>query len=626
MEIYFPHDKIRASQKELVEEIYKALGKSSSLLAQAPTGTGKTASSIAPALTYVLKNKEKNLKVIFVTPKHTQHRIAIDTARLIKEKYKLDFGVVDLIGKRWLCAHSGSELLMPSEFSEYCREMIENDECLHYKNIKSKKPTAQTESFLRELKTKIIHVEEQKKLSLKHNLCPYEVACLLAQDAKLIIADYYHLLSPGVRETFLKKTNSELKNLIIIFDEAHNLPEKTRDVMSTETSTIAMESSAKEASTAGYKEIADDIIKLKSEIENLAKQKLSIEITEILIAKEEIKNAVEKIAGYEEFLGNVELIAEEMHEAKKKSYASSLSLFLQAWLGPDESFIRIIKRCFTSKGKPYLKVAYRCLDPSLILKPLAESAYSFIAMSGTLTPINIYADLFGIKSNNLEFPSPFPVRNKLNIIIPDTTTKFTMRDEKMYKRIADYCAKITNIVPGSSAIFFPSYNLRDKIYSMMENSSEKTIFLETQKMTKQDKSDLIEKFKKYKDAGAVLLGAAAGNFGEGLDFKDNLLKCVIIVGLPLSKPDLETQELIKYYDKKYSKGWEYGYTLPALTKCLQNAGRCIRSETDKGIIVYLDERFVWGNYSKYFPKTDYIRITKEPLPLMNEFFKENFKQ
>lgn len=625
MEIYFPHEKVRSAQKELLKEIYKAIESSSSLLAQAPTGIGKTASSLAPAITYAIKSRE-NLKVLFVTPKHTQHRIAIDTARLLKERYNLGLVVTDLIGKRLLCSHPGAEIMMPAEFGEYCRELLAKDQCSFYSNTKTKKPGSQTESVLKQLKKTILHVEEQKHLSMRNKLCPYEIACLLAQESKLIIADYHHILNPSIRENFLRKTNTLLSDLIIIFDEAHNLPERTREIMSSETSTIIIENAVKEANFAKYRDIAEDIQKLKQELESLAKERLSIEENEKLITKQDLTKRLEKILDYEEFLGNLELIAEETHEHKRRSYASSLSLFLQSWLGPDESFIRILKRGFTSKGKPNIKISYRCLDPSLILKPLAESCYSFIAMSGTLTPIEIYSDLFGIKSRNVELPSPFPVQNKLNIIIPDTTTKFTMRNEMMYKRIADYCARLTNIVPGSSAVFFPSYNLRDTIYNLMQNHSEKTIFLEMQRMSKQDKSELIERFKRYKEQGAVLLGVSAGNFGEGLDFKDNLLKCVVVVGLPLSKPDLETQELIRYYDKKYGKGWEYGYTLPALTKCLQNAGRCIRSETDKGVVIYLDERFTWQRYSQYFPKTENIRITKEPVHLMNEFFKENFSK
>jgi len=116
------------------------------------------------------------------------------------------------------------------------------------------------------------------------------------------------------------------------------------------------------------------------------------------------------------------------------------------------------------------------------------------------------------------------------------------------------------------------------------------------------------------------LGIATGSFGEGIDLMGDFLKAVIVIGLPLEKPNLETRELIDYYDKKFGKGWDYGYILPAITKALQNAGRCIRSETDKGVIIFLDERYAWPNYRRCFPVDMDFRITKQYEALIKEFY------
>ena len=115
---------------------------------------------------------------------------------------------------------------------------------------------------------------------------------------------------------------------------------------------------------------------------------------------------------------------------------------------------------------------------------------------------------------------------------------------------------------------------------------------------------MLENFKGYKNSGAVLMGVASGSFGEGIDLPGDLLKCVVVVGLPLGKPDLETQTVVDYYDKKYRKGWDYGYVMPALSTVMQNAGRCIRSESDKGVIIYLDKRYLWENYRKVISKPE----------------------
>jgi DNA excision repair protein ERCC-2 len=152
--------------------------------------------------------------------------------------------------------------------------------------------------------------------------------------------------------------------------------------------------------------------------------------------------------------------------------------------------------------------------------------------------------------------------------------------------------------------------------------SEKTILLEESSLKSKE---LFDKFASYKETGAVLLGVLGGSFSEGIDFCGDLLKGVVVVGLPLAPPDLQTRELITYYDRMYSKGWDYGYTIPALIKSVQSAGRCIRSSTDKGVIVFLDERYTWRGYYDSFPKDWKIVIDREPGTRVKKFFENIIK-
>jgi len=265
---------------------------------------------------------------------------------------------------------------------------------------------------------------------------------------------------------------------------------------------------------------------------------------------------------------------------------------------------------------------YRCLDPSLSSTVIFEHCYSAILMSGTLTPTSMYNDLLGFPAKRTiqkEFGSPFPKKNKLTMIIPQTTTKFSERDENQFKEIAKICGDITNNINGNCALFFPSYMLLDYVNRYFAEISNKKIIREIPNLSKEGKYDILEEFKNSSKKGAVLLGVASGSFGEGVDFPDNLLKCVVVVGIPLQKPDLETNELIRYYDNKFGHGWDYGYLFPAILKSLQNAGRCIRSETDKGVIVFLDQRYAWPNYKRCFPDSDII-ITKDYIEKIKEFF------
>ncbi|HZX12546.1 MAG TPA: helicase C-terminal domain-containing protein [Candidatus Nanoarchaeia archaeon] len=622
MQLYFPHETIRPSQKEMTEKILDCITKKQHLLVHAPTGLGKTAAALSSALSYSLSNPQKKLTIFFVTPKHTQHKIAIETLRTLKERHSLNLEVIDLIGKRWMCIQPGVTDMPSSDFSDYCKTMIKNNACQYYANLgPSHHPSFETKLTLQDLKGKILHVEELKEKAQTQKLCPYEITILLGKKAQIVIADYLHLLTPSIRTDLLEKLGKKLDQAIIIFDEAHNLPDKSREVLSTQLSTLTLEHAAKEAAGLGHKEIGEDVLKLKQILESLAQTKTGITETEAVVTKEEFINQITFI-NYEELTNNIAFIAAQTREHKEKSAAGAVAEFLTAWPGPDHAFVRILTKGFTTRGRAFLTLSYNCLDPSILLKPLAEESHTIIAMSGTLTPLEMYQDLFGFPSTIQSYPNPFPQTNKLSLILPDTTTKYTLRDTAMFQRIAAHCATITNIIPGNSAIFFPSYHLRDEIYKHFQHQCEKTSFLEQARMTKQEKTDMLENFKKYNHLGAVLLGASSGNFGEGIDLKDNILKCVIIVGLPLSKPDIQTQALIHYYDFKFNKGWDYGYNLPALIRCFQNAGRAIRSATDKGVIIYLDERYTWQTYFKAFPKDEQFKINKEPLATIKEFFSQ----
>ena len=146
------------------------------------------------------------------------------------------------------------------------------------------------------------------------------------------------------------------------------------------------------------------------------------------------------------------------------------------------------------------------------------------------------------------------------------------------------------------------------------------MFTESPELTKAEKEEMLEKFKQYQKAGAVLLGVSSGSFGEGIDLPGDLLKCVIVVGLPLGAPDLLTKELIAHYDDEFQRGWDYGYMYPALNKIFQSAGRCIRSETDKGVVVFLDIRFTWPRYFNSFPEDWKLKISNDYETVVDEFF------
>lgn len=590
-----------------MQQIYSCLENKQDFIAHAPTGLGKTAALLSAGVTYALRN---NLTVFFLTPKHSQHHIAIETLKLLNKKYNLDIRCVDLIGKKHMCLQSGVHDLPNGEFHDYCRELRKRDQCDFYLNMKDK---VRRSMCLDNIKG-ILHVEESNSICKKHEICPFEMAALAGKKAKVIVADYYHILSPSIRGSLLSRLQKNLSECIICFDEAHNLPERCRDLLTTNLSTLTVDRALKENKEFNF-DYENNLFDMFNNLSRLAKE-IPIEKNESLVKKEDFNVDSGLIEPLKE-------AADIVREKQKRSSLGVVANFLESWAGPDKAFTRIITREFSKRGRVFYNLSYRCLDPSLLIKQL--DAHSLVFMSGTLSPTNMYLDLFGLdkgRTVTTEYSNPFPQKNRLNIIAPTTTTKFTKRDDKMFKRISRICSDIVNVVPGNAALFFPSYSLRDEVNYFFKDEVNKTVISEQPGLSKKEKQELIEKFKSYSKEGAVLLGAASGSFGEGIDLPGDFLNAVVVVGLPLAKPDLETQELIDYYDERFARGWDYGYIYPAIIKALQNAGRCIRTENDKGCIVFLDERYVWDNYKKCFPADANFEITKLPSEMVRKFFRE----
>jgi len=621
MNLLFPFDIQRKYQSEIISDIYKALSSGKSILLHAPTGIGKTAASISPALTYALEN---NKFIIFVTPRHTQHRIAVETFKHIKEKYNLDINGVDFIGKRNMCLIPGIDTLSSRDFTEFCSEVKKNKGCDFYNNIYNENElTNKASEWINHFSKKgPFHVEELIKVCQNANICPYEISCDLAKKSSFIIADYYHIFHPHIRKIFLSKIKKDLKDAIIIVDEAQNLPSRIRDILSSKLSTRTLEIAYKEAERFDYKEEAEDLLKITEVIMDL--QKLEGEnylAKEVLI--KEIEKAVKKY--YESLMVEFEFIGNEIREKNKRSFVGAVATFLKDWINVENIYYtRIIKKQ-NKKGKLISEICLTCLDPSTSSKELFNEVYSSILMSGTLTPIRMYRDILGLnpeKSICKEYESPFNISNRLALIIPETTTRYVRRTEEEFRKIAKWCARISNTIKGNVAIFFPSYKLRDEIGKYFERNSLKSIFIESPDMSKVEKAEFLAEFKKYADIGAVVLGVISGSFGEGIDLPGKFLRGVIVVGIPLDVPDLETKALISYYDKKFNLGNDYGYIFPAMNRVVQACGRVIRSEKDYGVVALIDERFTWEKYHKCLPPDWKFIVTMTPEERIKKFFVE----
>ncbi len=197
-----------------------------------------------------------------------------------------------------------------------------------------------------------------------------------------------------------------------------------------------------------------------------------------------------------------------------------------------------------------------------------------------------------------------------------------LRSSGQYAKLGEVCVRAAGAVPGNIILFFPSYTVMEEVHKQIHGKIRKELLKERPNMTKEEKQKLFQQFKGAYFTGAVLLAVIGGSFSEGIDLPGSLLNGVIVVGLPLGQPDLETKELVRYYDALYKKGWGYGYVFPAFTKALQSAGRCIRSETDRGVIVFVDERYAWDRYYACFPMDMTPKTTEFYVEAIEDFFRE----
>ena len=183
----------------------------------------------------------------------------------------------------------------------------------------------------------------------------------------------------------------------------------------------------------------------------------------------------------------------------------------------------------------------------------------------------------------------------------DITTKYEYRAQNIPK-IVDVVSEVINNVSDNIVVFFPSYNLLSSVHNLVAKKTTKKILVQRQNMGVIDAKRLIDRFKKLKNGfGGVLFAVVGGSFSEGVDLPGDELKGIIVVGLPFPEPNFEIKALIEYYDKLYNKGWDYGYQNPTIAKIVQAAGRLIRTETDKGFILLLDNRYAWKKYNSLFP-------------------------
>ena len=641
---FFPHKRIRKFQDKLMLDIYNAVREEKSILINAPTGIGKTAGVLAPLLTItseINKNRKESdkVKIFFLTSRHTQHKVVIETVQKINEIHKKNLAVANIVGKKFLCGFDDVSSFYSSEFNEYCRSLKENNQCDFYNNTfdkggEEKKFSKSARATVEFLKQKPSNTEFIRNVCKEKIICPYEIACGVAREADVIIADYNHIFNPSIRQIFLRKINTELENSIIIVDEAHNLPERLRGMMSQTINESTVEYAFKEAERFKldlYDELSAirDFLRVKANTLKTSFNEGRLRFEEILIDNSEIIHFLKNKFNIDSFIDEFMDIGDSVRLKQRKSFIGRIGDFLDLInrTYTNEEFITILSyepnNTSHSKTNKRIKVEYFCTDPSLLSREVIDNSIALVLMSATLKPLKMYSDILGFNNEKTilqTYNNPFPNKNRLTLIIPETTTKYEFRSKEEYKRITVHAYNIIKTVPGRTALFFPSYAIMNSVLNYLNRICKRNIFVEKKSQGKEEKNSLIKEF--LQDEKGVLAGVVGASFSEGIDLP-NKLKCVVIIGLPLRPPNIKTSKLISQYNEKFGKGFDYGYVVPAMNKAIQSAGRCIRSEEDVGALVFLDKRYLYELYRNLMPDDWKLIISldyqKELLKFFNSF-------
>ncbi len=573
----FRFNKTRTGQDAMMLDIHTALSEGRSIFINAPTGIGKTDASISACIAFA---SGKDIPIFFLTPKNSQHKVAVEVLSGLRQKYEWGIKYVDLVGKKNLCVNENVNLMEGEPFYKSCEKLMERKKCSYLNAARA------AESIDRRLIEASMegHNALFAESSIK-GMCAYEVSTKIAKEADFIIADYAHVLNPFTLKAFANKIGHPIKGAILIWDEAHNIINTASSYLGTSLSTQLVERAAKEVSSINS---SMDLGYLDYLMKSLSDSKLkNPNVSEVFIEKKDMPRLIPE--NTDEICAQLDDAGMEyINSAKaKRSALMQISRFIRSMSSQGDSNVIILSR----RGKD-LRLSSVCLYPADAIIAMKD-AYANVFMSGTLLPLDMHKELLCFPDAvSANYQSPFPKENKLCLIDRSVSTEYTHRTLAQYKQIAQNITDIVANVAGNVAVFFPSFEVLNSVRRHMRYEVK---FVQKSGMGSFQVEHMISGFKEGENN--LLFAVMGGSLSEGIDYPNNIIKGIIIVGIPLEKPSLELMAKTDYLDKRFRmKGREYAYLIPGVVKAVQAAGRAIRSETDRAFIVLMDRRYSWRTY------------------------------
>jgi DNA excision repair protein ERCC-2 len=623
----FPY-RVRPGQEKILGEISELTRRGGALLVDAATGSGKTVATLAPLLEHA---QAADHRILYLVRTHAQEIQVLNEARAISHRLSTPFLALGLQGRQRrcfllegiaeikgataeehgkLCADrkratqrsfdEGNPFIPPPELPEGGSiDLTDLDGCAFYARVLQSDIESIAERFSNRLPTP----KEFEEFARAENLCPYELVKKLAGRALLLTAPYAFFFHPHIRASLLAWMGVSLDRIDLVIDEAHNLPDHLREL-----STVSLPQETVRRARAELHERGD--FQLPDgpgagrlfEIVAAAIDELSEGFArddDGVLPPSAFEDALLTAIGgtshrLDTWLGQLGTWGESLREERRKerrlprSWVHTAALTLLSWPqleGP--GYVKVVTR------HPRKALEAYALDARGSAAPILDCHLS-VHLSGTLAPLEEYRDALGLgdSARLLSVPSMFPPEHRRILYDPSVSTRYEemQSDPKAVGKIADRLAEVLSTLPVKTAVFFPSFDLMEKVLAAgLHSSLPAGAVVESRRLSMADLWRSVEGFKKEPGSG-VLLGVTGGRIAEGIDFPDEELEAVVVVGIPYPKPTAKREALRAFLDATTGHGWEYCVEAPAQRAILQSIGRMIRSENDRGIAVILDRR------------------------------------
>ncbi|MBQ7907227.1 MAG: ATP-dependent DNA helicase [Clostridia bacterium] len=597
----------REGQRDFIVEAFRSIRAHKRLVVEAPTGTGKTMASLYPALKSL--GEGYGDKIFYFTGKGTTALAALNAIDLMRDQIP-NLRAIHISSKDKCCV----------SFGPGTRRKCDPKNCKVAVSYYDKVNSAMYE-LLTEYKTYTKDIID--KVSKKYSICPYELSLELSEWCELVVCDYNYLfdLQAYFRRYFECPTGAEY---IFLIDESHNLPDRAREMYSMSLNRSDFIKIAERY--GGNKQIGDPCVDILGKFEEF-----------YALAMSEKMELDGKICG---FYINNELpfdIGEHFYAfvgGCKKLFKRDIEDEELYQLYMDTKKFLAVSEIFDKRFTMYIeavdeevKIRLMCLDPSFMLDLCMKKGISTILFSATLTPLEYFSDVLGCpKTSTLTLKSPFDKENLCLIGVNNVSTRYEDR-QKSALTVANIIRATIEGRVGNYIVYFPSYSYLTDVKDVFVKKYPKiNVTCQSRSMSERAKREFLDSFDSKREGTLVGFCVMGGSFSEGIDLRGERLIGAIIVGVGLPTISSELNIIKEYFDKTRETGYAYAYTYPGMIKVLQAAGRVIRSEDEKGVVLLVDDRFYTPEYRQLMPEywshIKFISSAKDLLGEITNFWKK----